>query len=99
MGLTAWAVFWRVEPLGIPFDAPEKVEYYRWTTALILLAGPSGASAIVLGLQAKRRALAALWVGVGALLAGGGGLEGAGFFLLTLIGLCGPSVLWGNCQA
>jgi hypothetical protein len=105
VGLTAWAVFGRVEPLGIPFDAPEKVKYYRWTIALILLAGASAASAVVLGMQAKQRALNARWVGVGVSLVGvgvslvgGGGLAVAGFFLLILIGLCGPAVLWGHCQ-
>lgn len=98
VGLTAWAVFGRVEPLGIPFDSPQKVAYYRWTVALIVLAGLSGAFAVVLALWANQQALRTRWLSMGVAMLGAGGVLEAGFFLLVLTGLCGFPVLWGYCQ-
>ena len=95
VALTAWAVFWRVE---VPFDAPEKLAYYRLTIGAIITAAALGTVAVVLGLRDGPADLRGGLLKTAVLVFGGGGLIEALFFLLVLTGLCGPAVLWGYCQ-
>ncbi|HET9015678.1 MAG TPA: hypothetical protein VFN57_08775 [Thermomicrobiaceae bacterium] len=45
------------------------------------------------------RRLRPRWLRIAVTLVGlAGGLGGA-LFLLTIVGLCGPRVLWGHCEA
>ncbi|MDO8749672.1 MAG: hypothetical protein Q7K03_00790 [Dehalococcoidia bacterium] len=94
LGLVACALFFTItEPVGVPFDAPERISYYRQAAMLLVSAVGLAISGLVTGRAAlpSRLAYAALALGVVGIAAGG-------LLLLALVGLCGPTVLWGYCN-
>lgn len=81
------------EPVGITFDHPARVSYYLQTVLLLGLGLALGISALVWG-----RMMAPPWIRYLSWALGALGIAASMLFLLTLIGLCGPTVLWGYCQ-
>ena len=81
------------EPVGITFDHPARVSYYLQTVLLLGLGLALGISALVWG-----RMMAPPWIRYLSWVLGALGIAASMLFLLTLIGLCGPTVLWGYCQ-
>ena len=81
------------EPLGVPFDDPGRVAYYRQTVLALVLGVALGLAALLLG----RRSLAKL-IKIPSIVLGTGGLVISLLLLLVLVGLCGPIVLWGLCK-
>ena len=81
------------EPLGLPFYDPVRVAYYRQTVLALVLGVALGLAALLLG----RKSLAKL-IKIPSIVSGTGGLAISLLLLLVLIGLCGPTVLWGLCK-
>lgn len=88
------AGFLRQEP-AVPFADPARVSYYRQTvTALVLgIACAVGTFGTFVGTRALLPAWVR-WLSVG--LASLGVLISA-YLLWSLIGTCGPGVIWGRC--
>lgn len=94
LGLVAFALFFTItEPLVVPFDAPERISYYRQATMLLVSAVVLAIAGLVTGRVALPSRLA-----YASLALGGIGIAAGGFLLLVLVGICGPTVLWGYCS-
>lgn len=88
------ALFGHTEPVGLAFDHPARVSYYSQS---VLLVGPDitlGVGVLVWG-----KTTTPAWLRYLSVTLGVAGIVVGVFFLLTLAGLCGPSVLWGYCQS
>jgi len=81
------------EPVDITFDHPARVSYYLQTVLLLGLGLTLGISALVWGRMMAPRWIKYLSWALGAL-----GIAASTLLLFTLIGICGPTVLWGYCQ-
>ncbi len=81
------------EPVGITFDHPARVSYYLQTVLLLGFGIALGISALVWG-----RMMTPPWIRYLSGAFGVIGIAASTLFLVTLIGLCGPTVLWGYCQ-
>ncbi|MDO8484754.1 MAG: hypothetical protein Q7S35_07385, partial [Candidatus Limnocylindrales bacterium] len=81
------------EPLGVPFDHPSRVAYYRQTVLASVLGVVSGSAAILLGRGSTAPPFKLVVIGLGV-----AGTGVSSLLLLTLVGLCGPAVLWGSCN-
>lgn len=93
LALPILAFFGAEEPLGVPFDHPSRIAYYRQTVLASFLGIVSGLAAVLLGRGSTVTFLKLVVIGLG--------VAGAGvslLLLLTLTGLCGPTVLWGSCD-
>ena len=94
LGLVSLALplvaFFGLEEPGAPFDAPVRVAYY-WQIVLAFGLG------VVFGLAALRmgRRSATRLLSISIIVLGAGGLVISLLLLLALVGLCGPTVLWG----
>ena len=86
-------VFFGLEEPGGPFDAPVRVAYYRQIVLAFVLGVVLGLATLLLG----RKSLA-LRLKIPSIVLGTGGLVISLILLLTLVGLCGPTVLWGLCN-
>ncbi len=78
-------------PLG--YDDPAVIAYHRQTVLLLLSGIVLGLTALVVGRKA-----APVWLRYISLGLGGIGAGVAAFLLAVVVGLCGPSVMWGYCQ-
>jgi hypothetical protein len=87
------ALFAFSEPVGIRFDHPAGVSYYLQTVLLLGLGLTLGISALVWG-----RMIAPPWIRYVSWALGALGIAASTLFLVTLMGLCGLTVLWGYCQ-
>lgn len=87
-------LFGLTEPVGIGFEHPARISYYLQSVLLVGLGIALGIGVLVWGKTTTPAWLRYLSVTLGIT-----GIVIGAFFLLTLIGLCGPSVLWGYCQA
>lgn len=81
------------EPLAVPFDHPARIAYYRQTVLAFVLEVVLGLAALLSGGRSSERLLRLTGIGLG-----GGGLVVGVLLLLTLVGLCGSTVLWGLCK-
>lgn len=81
------------EPLGVPFDHPVRVAYYRQTVLAFVLGAVFGLAALLLGRKSPTQLLK-----IPSIVLGAGGLVISLLLLLVLVGLCGPTVLWGLCK-
>lgn len=70
------------------------VRYYRALSLLLGLGLLLGLAAVVVARRLRPR-----WLRIAVTLVGLGGGLGGGILLLTIVGLCGPRVLWGHCEA
>ena len=98
LGLVSMVLPWvalsgLTEPLGVAFDHPERVSYYRQFVSLNILGAVAGLAALLLGGWAMSSRLRYVSAALGAV-----GLVLCGLFLLTVVGICGRSVLWGYCH-
>ena len=81
------------EPLGVPFDHPAKVSYYRQIVLAFTLGVVLGIAALIIGRKSTVQLLKLTSIGLGA----GGGIVSL-FLLLIVVMICGPTVLWGSCN-
>ena len=97
LGLVSLALplvaFFGLEEPGGPFDATVRVAYYRQIVLAFVLGVVLGLAALLLG----RKSLA-LRLKIPSIVLGAGGLVISLLLLLVLVGLCGPTVLWGLCK-
>jgi len=82
-----------LEEPGVPFDHPARVAYYQQIVLGFVLGVVFGLVALLLG----RRSPARLFK-IPSIVLGAGGLVISLLLLLVLVGLCGPTVLWGLCR-
>jgi hypothetical protein len=76
------------EPVGITFDHPARVSYYLQTVLLLGLGLTLGISALVWG-----RMMTPPWIKYLSWALGALGIAASTLLLVTIIGLCGPTVL------
>lgn len=94
LALVACALFFTTtEPLGVPFRAQERISYYRQAAMLLVSAVVLAIASLVTGRTALPLRLAYVTLALGGI-----GVAASGFLLLTLVGICGPTVLWGYCN-
>ncbi len=86
-------VFFGLEEPGGPFDAPVRVAYYRQVVLAFVIGAVLGLGALITGRKSPRWLLK-----MPSIVLGTGGLVISLLLLLTLVGLCGPTVLWGLCK-
>jgi hypothetical protein len=82
-----------LEPVGVPFDHPVRVAYYLGTVAAFIVGSLLGLAALILGMKS-----ATLLFKLPSIMLGAGGIIVNLLLLQILIGLCGPTVLWGSCN-
>lgn len=87
------ALFGPTEPVGVAFDHPARIGYYRQIVLSLGVGIVLGISVLVL-----RRRTAPAWIRYLSVTLGLAGIAVGMLALLTLVGLCGPTVLWGYCQ-
>lgn len=92
LALPLVAFFGLKEPGG-PFDDPVRVAYYRQIVLASVLGVVLGLAALRLGRRSPPQLLK-----IPSIVLGAGGLVISLLLLLTLVGLCGPTVLWGLCR-
>jgi len=92
MALPLVAFFGLEEPGG-PFDAPVRVAYYRQIVLAFVLGVVLGLSTLLLGRRSPTQLIK-----IPSTVLGAGGLVISLLLLLVLVGLCGPTVLWGLCK-
>ena len=85
--------FFGLEEPGGPFDAPVRVAYYRQIVLAFVVGVAYGLAALLLGRRSLTRLLK-----ISSMVLGTGGLVISLLLLLVLVGLCGPTVLWGLCK-
>jgi hypothetical protein len=89
---TVWAVVGIVDPIGGGSDSPESIRYFRLISFLFAFGIFLGASAMRISDKSSHGArMIGLVIGTLGVIAGGAAL-------LTLIGLCGPQVVWWGCS-
>lgn len=97
LGLVSLALplvtFFGLDEPGGPFDAPVRVAYYRQVVLAFVLGAVFGLAALLLGRKSPTQLLK-----IPSIVLGAGGLVISLLLLLVLVGLCGPTVLWGLCR-
>ncbi len=97
LGLVSMALplvaFFGLEEPGGPFDAPVRVAYYRQIVLAFVLGVVLGLSTLLLGRRSPTQLIK-----IPSTVLGAGGLVISLLLLLVLVGLCGPTVLWGLCK-